>query len=155
MVNVGTTAPQFTLKDTDRVPRSLGEFAGKKLLLAFYPGAFTGVCDKEMCTLRDSMAEFNSLEAEVIGISVDSPYANKAFKEKYQIAFPLLSDFDRSVIRMYGVELQDFGGLAGYSVAQRSVFILDREGKVTWKWVAERPGIEPNYPEVREALAKA
>ncbi len=154
MVTVGTSAPQFTLLDTERAKRALAEFAGKKVLLAFYPGAFTGVCDKEMCSLRDAMAEFNSLDAQVVGISVDSPFANKAFKEKYQLAFPLLSDFDRSVIRSYGVELQNFAGIDGYNVAQRSVFILDRNGKVAWKWVAEKPGIEPDYAAVRDALAK-
>jgi glutaredoxin-dependent peroxiredoxin len=78
-IKVGDKAPAFTLADTEKKPRSLSEFSGKKTVLAFYPGAFTGVCTKEMCTLRDSISSFNTMNAQVVGISVDSPFANKAF----------------------------------------------------------------------------
>ena len=98
-LTVGQTAPDFTLIDTERKPRSLKEFAGKKVVLAFYPGAFTGACTKEMCALRDAMAAFNSLEAQVVGISVDSPFANKGFADANKVTFPLLSDFTREVRR--------------------------------------------------------
>lgn len=152
-VQVGSQAPSFTLVDTDKKPRSLHEFRGKKLVIAFFPGAFTGVCTKEMCALRDSMSKLNELDAQVIGISVDSPFANKGFAERNNLQFPLLSDYTRTAVRTYGVELPNFSGLEGYTVAQRSVFVLDKDGIVRYVWVAENPGIEPNYDELTKAVS--
>ena len=80
-LSVGSTAPPFTLVDTARTSRSLGEFSGKKVVLVFFPGAFTGVCEKELCAFRDSLAQFNTVDAQVVGVSVDSPFANKAFAD--------------------------------------------------------------------------
>lgn len=152
-VQVGSQAPSFTLVDTDKKPRSLHEFRGKKLVIAFFPGAFTGVCTKEMCALRDSMSKLNELDAQVIGISVDSPFANKGFAERNNLQFPLLSDYTRTAVRTYGVELPNFSGLEGYMVAQRSVFVLDKDGIVRYVWVAENPGIEPDYDELTKAVS--
>jgi len=151
-INVGEKAPDFTLPDTDRKSRRLSEFRGKKLVLAFFPGAFTSVCTKEMCTFRDTMARLSELKAQVVGVSVNDPWSNKGFAERNLLAFPLLSDINREVIRLYGIELTDFAGLKGYSVAKRSVFILDKEGVVRYRWVSEDPGIEPNYKEIQETL---
>jgi len=151
-INVGEKAPDFTLPDTDRKSRRLSEFRGKKLVLAFFPGAFTSVCTKEMCTFRDTMARLSELKAQVVGVSVNDPWSNKGFAERNLLAFPLLSDINRDVIRLYGIELTDFAGLKGYSVAKRSVFILDKEGVVRYRWVSEDPGIEPNYKEIQETL---
>lgn len=151
-VVVGKKAPDFTLPDTDRKPRKLSEFKGKKLVLAFFPGAFTSVCTKEMCVFRDSMARLNNLNAQVLGVSVNDPFSNKGFAERNMLTFPLLSDYNREVIRLYGIELKDFAGLKGYSVAKRSVFVLDKDGIVRYKWVSEDPGIEPNYKEIEDAL---
>ncbi|MRR39037.1 redoxin domain-containing protein, partial [bacterium] len=100
-LTVGSKAPAFTLVDTERKPRSLDEFLGKKTVLVFYPGAFTGVCTKEMCSFRDSLAAFNSMNAQVVGISVDSPFANKAFADVNKITYPLLSDYTKSVSASY------------------------------------------------------
>ncbi len=154
MVEIGAHAPQFSLYDTDKKIRSLNEFAGKKTVLAFFPGAFTGVCTKEMCTFRDSLTELNSLNADVVAISVDSFFANKAFKDQNGLTFPVLSDIKHETIKVYGVELSNFAGVEGYNTSQRAVFIIDTNGKVSYKWVAENPGIEPNYAEVKEALKK-
>ena len=151
-INVGEKAPDFTLPDTDRRSRRLSEFRGKKLVLAFFPGAFTSVCTKEMCTFRDTMARLSELKAQVVGVSVNDPWSNKGFAERNLLAFPLLSDINREVIRLYDIELTDFAGLRGYSVAKRSVFILDKEGVVRYRWVSEDPGIEPNYKEIQETL---
>jgi peroxiredoxin len=153
-VAVGKEAPDFMLPDTDRKSRKLREFRGKKLVLAFFPGAFTSVCTKEMCTFRDSITRLNELKAQVVGISVNDPFSNKGFAEKNLLTFPLLSDYNREVIRLYGIELKDFAGLKGYSVAKRSVFILDKNGVVRYRWVSEDPGIEPNYEEVKKVLEK-
>jgi len=153
-INVGDKAPDFTLSDTDRKPRKLSEFLGKKLVLAFFPGAFTSVCTREMCTFRDSMARLNELKSHVVGISVNDPFSNKGLAEKNMLTFPILSDYNREVVRLYGIELKDFAGLKGYSVAKRSVFILDKNGIVRYRWISEDPGIEPNYKEIENALSQ-
>ena len=152
-LKVGNKAPEFTLYDTEKKLRSLKEFSGKKTVLAFYPGAFTGVCTKEMCTLRDSISKFNELNAQVVGISVDGPVANKAFASQNNLQFPLLSDFNRVAVKAYGIVLENFGGLAGYSVAKRSVFVLDKNGIIRYAWVSDNPGVEPNYDEVANAVS--
>lgn len=154
MIEIGTPAPDFALVDTNRETKSLKDFKGRATVLAFYPGAFTGVCDTEWCTLRDSMAELNDLNANVVGISVDSPFTGGGFASRHNLQFPLLSDYQRETINRYGVLLQDFAGLPGYNVAQRSIFILDADGIVRYKWIAEKPGIEPDYDTLKKELAK-
>ena len=153
-VEVGQQAPEFTLYDADRKERSLNEFKGKNVVLAFYPGAFTGVCTTEMCTLRDQMDQFNSLNAQVLGISVDGAMVQKAFSDQNNLNFPLLSDFQRKVVNLYDVELPNFAGMEGYVAAQRAVFVLDKGGVVRFKWVAPSPGVEPDYDEVKDAVGK-
>ena len=149
---VGQTAPDFSLVDTDLKHRSLADFKGKKLILAFYPAAFTGVCTQEMCTFRDNLSQLGNLGAAVLGISVDTPFANKAFAERNQINFPLLSDYGREVIASYDIRFPDLAGLKGYTVAKRAVFVLDREGVIRYAWVSEDPKKEPNYGEVNRAV---
>ncbi len=151
-VEVGQTAPEFTLYDTDRSRRSLSDFRGKNVVLAFYPGAFTGVCTTEMCALRDRMDQFNSLNAQVLGVSVDPPFAQQAWAESNNLNFPLLSDFDRRVVNQYGVALENLAGLEGYVAANRAVFVVDKDGVVRYKWVAPSPVNEPDYAEIQGAL---
>ena len=153
-VDVGQRAPDFTLYDADRKQRKLSEFHGKNVVLAFYPGAFTGVCTKEMCALRDSLTQFNSMNAQVVGISVDPFGALKAFSDQNKLGFPVLSDFNRQVVRQYDVAFQNLGGVEGYVAANRAVFVLDKNGVVRYKWVAPQPANEPNYEEVKQAVAK-
>ena len=153
-VKVGDIAPDFTLVDTERKPRKLSEFRGKNVVLAFYPGAFTSVCKKEMCTFRDSIARLEGLSAQVVGVSINDPWSNTGFKEANMLSFPLLSDYNREVIKLYGIVLENFAGLKGYTVAKRSVFVLDKDGEVRYRWVSEDPGVEPNYDEIEEALKK-
>ena len=153
-IDVGDKAPDFTLIDTDLKPRSLSEFIGNKIVLAFFVGAFTSVCTKEMCTFRDSMARLTDLKAQVIGIAVTDPFSNKAFAEKNFLPFPILSDHKREVIRTYGIELPDFAGLKGYSTAKRSIFILDKAGIVRYVWISDDPRVEPNYGEIEAFLEK-
>ena len=149
---VGDKAPDFSLVDTEKKPRSLKEFEGKKTVLVFYPGAFTGVCTKEMCAIQDSLARLNELSAQVVGISVDSPFANKGFAAQNKLTFPLLSDYNRETIRKYGIVHDGFGGLQGYLASKRSVFVLDQSGTVKWAWVSDDPGVEPDYEEVKKAV---
>jgi len=151
-VEVGKKAPSFKLYDAERKERSLSEFAGKNVILAFYPGAFTGVCTKEMCNFRDSLSKLNNVGAQVLGISVDSPFSNKAFSETNGLHFPLLSDFDWKVSETYAGVYQNFAGLTGYTAAKRSVFVLDKQGVVKYRWISDNPGVEPNYDEVFKAV---
>ena len=151
-VDVGQPAPEFSLYDTDRGRRSLGEFKGKNVVLAFFPGAFTGTCTTEMCALRDRADQFNSLNAQVLGISVDPPFSQKVWAENNELNFPVLSDFNREVVNLYDIALQDLAGLEGYVAAKRAVFVLDKGGVVRYKWVAPAPGNEPLYDEIEEAL---
>jgi len=152
MINIGEKAPDFALHDTDKKLRKLSEFLGKKTVLAFFPGAFTSVCTKEMCVFRDSMARLNEVKAQVVGISVNDPYSNRGFVEQNMLNFPLLSDYTRDVVKLYDIELKDFAGLKGYTAAKRSVFILDKNGIVRYKWVSEDPGVEPDYKGIEKAL---
>jgi peroxiredoxin len=151
-ITVGTKAPAFSLFDTERKPRTLQEFQGKKVVLAFYPGAFTGACTKEVCALQDAMTAFNSLHAQVIGISVDSPFANKAFADANKLTFPLLSDYSREVSKAYAGLYDGFAGVTGYTASKRSVFVLDEQGVVKYVWVTDAPATEPPYEEVKAAL---
>ena len=154
MVEIGAKVPEFTLFDYELKKRSLKEFRGKKLVLAFFPGAYTGVCDREMCTLRDALAKLGKLDAQVIAVSVNDPFALKGFHEDNALNFPLLSDYTRETVKAYGVESPDFAGLKGYTVAKRSVFILDADGVLKWKWVSNDPGVEPDYAEIERQLKK-
>ena len=138
----------FELVDQNRVIRSLKEFVGQKIVLAFFPGAFTSVCTNEMCAFRDSMKSMMGLGAQVVAISVNDPFTNKAFADVNQLPFVILSDYTRETIREYGVFHEDFAGLKGYTVAKRSVFILDQKGRLQYKWISEDPGKEPNYQEI-------
>ena len=151
-VDIGKKAPDFRLHDTDRKERSLSEFNGKKVVLAFYPGAFTGVCTKEMCSFRDSLSKFNNVNAQVIGISVDPPFSNKAFADQNKLNFPVLSDYNRQAVKAYDAYHENFIGLDRYTAAKRAVFVIDRDGVVRYKWVSDNPSVEPNYDEVLKAV---
>lgn len=140
--------PDFQLSDQNLVVRSLKDFKGQKTVLAFFPGAFTDICTKEMCAFRDSMKSMINLGAQVVGISVNDPFTNKAFADANKLPFVILSDYTRETIRKYGVFHENFAGLKGYTVAKRSVFILDQHGKLQYKWISEDPAKEPNYKEI-------
>jgi peroxiredoxin len=153
-VEEGKKPPEFQLPDQERKQRALKDFLGKKTVLAFFPGAFTSVCTKEMCTFRDSMQALNSLNAQVIGISVNDPFTNKAFAEANKLEFPILSDYSRETVRKFNVFHDNFAGLTGYTVAKRSVFVLDELGVLRYKWVSDDPGKQPDYDAIKKVLAE-
>ncbi|MCX8150545.1 MAG: peroxiredoxin [Candidatus Bathyarchaeota archaeon] len=153
-LKIGDKAPDFSLPDVELKIRSLKEFRGQKVVLAFFVGAFTSVCTKEMCVFRDSMARLINLKAQVIGISVNDPFSNKEFAEKNRLTFPILSDYNRETIKAYNIQLRDFAGLKGYTAAKRSIFVLDKQGIIRYIWVAEDPKVEPNYKEIEEIIEK-
>ena len=150
-VETGAKAPDFTLPDQDRQPVTLSERLVKgPVVLAFFPAAFSGVCTTEMCTFRDSMAELRNVSAQVLGISVDSFFALKAWADAQHLNFPLLSDFNREVIRKYGVVNPDMIGLK--DIAKRAVFVIDRKGIVRHSEVLDDARNEPDYGKVKKAL---
>lgn len=149
----GDAAPNFTLRSTDGDTVSLADQRGSAVVLAFFPASFTGVCQTEMCTFRDSLAKFNDLNAKVFGVSVDPPFSQAEFHKQNKLNFPLLSDFNGNTVNAYGVTLENLAGIEGYNVAQRSVFVIDASGNVAWSWVSDSPLNEPNYDDVQSALA--
>jgi peroxiredoxin len=153
MLEINAQAPDFSLLDAARKPVTLSGLRGKTVVLAFFPAAFTGVCQKELCSFRDSLAAFNQVNATVLGICVDAPFSNAAFAEKNGLNFPVLSDYQRAAVRAYGVAHDDFAGMPGYTAARRSVFVVDGEGVIRYAWGAPNPGVEPDYDAVMKAVA--
>lgn len=154
-VNVGDKAPEFELVDTDLKMRKLSEFKGKKVVLSFFVAASSPVCTTEMCTFRDRWDEIQNLGAQVIGISNDGPFANKAFAEKFNLNYPVLGDYKSKTIRDYDILMPDLLHVKGYDAAKRSIFIVDENGTVAYKWVSDNPLVEPNYQEIIDFLKKA
>lgn len=154
-LEAGNPAPDFTLFHAKGETITLSELRGQKVVLAFFPAAFTGICQKEMCTFQDQLAQFNDMNATVLGIAVDGLFSLLAFKNQNDIAFPLLSDFDRSTVRAYGVALDNFAGMEGYTASHRAVFVVDAKGQIAWAWQGANPGVEPDYAAVAAAVAAA
>lgn len=158
MVEVDQQAPDFTAPQATRDDVgnfSLSEALGDgPVVLAFFPAAFTGGCTDEMCSLRDSLGEFEDVGAAVYGVSVDGPFTLQEFAGDNDLNFPLLSDFDRTVIEKYDVVLDSLVDVYG-PVAKRSVFVLDEDGVVRYRWVSDDPGVLPDVDEIKEAVEDA
>jgi peroxiredoxin len=151
-VDVGAKAPDFTLHNQDRENVTLSEELKKgPVVLAFFPAAFSGTCQKEMCTFRDSATDLNKVDAQVLGVSTDTFFALKAWGDQQKLNFPLLSDYNKDVIRQYGVVNPDMIGLK--DIAKRSVFVIDRRGIVRHREVLDDARNEPNYDDVKKTLA--
>lgn len=151
-LNVGDVAPDFELADTGLKLRKLEEFKGGKIVISFIVAASSPVCEAELCTFRDSWKEINDLGVQIVAISNDGPFANKAFAEKNNFNFPLLADYTSKTIRDYGVLMPDLLHIKDYNAAKRSVFIINEDGKIGYKWVSEDPLKEPNYEEIKNFL---
>ncbi|WP_293298979.1 peroxiredoxin [Pedobacter sp. UBA4863] len=151
-LQVGDKAPDFKLNSSELKEVSLSDFAGKKVVLHFFPLAFTGVCTTQLCTMRDNFGYYEGLNAQVLGVSVDSPFALAKFKEEQAYQFPLLSDFNKETAAAYGALYQDFVlGLKG--VAKRSAFVIDEEGKVVYAEVLEDAGNLPDFAAINKVVA--
>jgi glutaredoxin-dependent peroxiredoxin len=154
---IGAKAPEFSLRSTSNDLISLGDFKGKKnVVLLFFPAVGTGVCEKELCSTRDSMKDYENLDAQVLAISVDGPFAQKLWVDKYQFNFPLLSDFNKEVSQLYGAfyDLWLPGKWDLKGVSKRAAFVIDKEGTIQYAEVLENAGEEPNYIAVQETLKK-
>ena len=146
-------APDFALYDTEKNLVKLSDLRGKNVVVLFFPLAFTGVCTEELCSTRDSIGDYEQLDAQVLAISVDSPFALGKFKEEQNLNFPLLSDFNKEASRAYGSLYDEFVlGMKG--VAKRSAFVIDKEGKIKYAEVLDDAGQLPDFNAVKETLAK-
>ncbi|MFX1262729.1 MAG: redoxin domain-containing protein [Promethearchaeota archaeon] len=151
MVDVGDAAPDFTLPEAPGKSVTLSdELKEGPVVLLFYPADFTSVCTEEMCFFRDTLADYNDLGANVLGISVDGIFSHAAFKEKNAIQFQLLSDWEKKVIHAYDVVHPDLAGMK--EVAKRAVFVIGVDGKVSYKWVGASLGDLPPFDEVKAAV---
>ena len=152
-IAVGAKAPDFTLPNEDREPVTLsGQLKNGPVVLAFFPAAFSSVCTTEMCTFRDSAAELNKVGATVLGVSVDTFFAQKAWADAEKLNFPHLSDFNKEVTAKYDVLNPDMIGLKG--IAKRAVFVIDKDGIVRHREVLDDARNEPDYEKVYEVVAK-
>lgn len=153
-LQVGDLAPDFKLLNQNVELVSLSDFKGKKVVVLFFPLANTGVCTKEMCSISNEYAKYESLDAVVLGISVDSAFSLKAWADKNNINITLLSDFNKEVAPAYGAFYDVFvpGKLDYKGVAKRSAFVVDKDGKIVYAEVLENAGEEPNYELILEAL---
>ncbi len=150
-IRKGDRAPGFALPAKPGEKIDVGEHIGQdRVVLLFFPLAFSPVCTDEMCHFRDEWSEWESLDAKVFGISVDSPFVVDRFRTQEQIPFPILSDFNKDVCRQYGAIHEDLKGLKG--VAKRAAFVIGEDGNVVYDWVTEDPTVQVPFEEVKSAL---
>ena len=147
----GDKAIEFKLPQKPKDEVDLGQYLGKeKVVLLFFPLAFSGVCTAEMCEMRDSWKQYEGLGAKVFGISVDSPFVTDKFRQSENIPFPILSDFNKDVSRKYGVLHDDLMGLKG--VSKRSAFVIGKDGTIKYAWVTDDPKVQVQFEEIKAAL---
>lgn len=148
----GDKAPDFKLYNSDKQEISLSDYAGKNVVVLFFPLAFTGVCTAELCEIRDNITSYSKLNAEILAISVDSLFTLEKFKAEQKLPFHLLSDFNKEVSAAYGSLYENFVlGMKG--VSKRSAFVVDAVGTIQYAEVLESAGDIPNFTAVKEALA--
>ena len=152
-IQIGQPAPNFTLLNSDKQKMTLSDFAGKNVLLLFFPQAFTGTCTKELCNTRDSIALYNQANAQVLGISVDSIFTLAKYKEDQHLNFPLLSDFNKTVSTTYGTLYDNFVfDMRG--VSKRSAFVVDKQGIIRYAEVLETATDLPDFEAIHKTLEK-
>lgn len=153
-LDVGEKAPEFALPlKPGEAPLRLSDYLGEKpVVLLFFPLAFSGVCTEEMRLVAEDYDRWRDLDAEVIGISVDSPFVNQKFAEECGAPFPILSDFNREAVDDYDVKNPDFFGLEG--VANRSAFVVDRSGTVVYSWMSDDAAVLPDFDQIRRVVAE-
>jgi len=152
-LNIGDKAPDFKLRNTEKGEVSLADYKGQNVVLLFFPLAFTGVCTTELCTMRDNIADYQGLNAQILAVSVDSLFTLEKFKAEQNLNFPLLSDFNKEVSQAYDTFYDSFV-LDMKGVSKRSAFVIDKEGVVQYAEVLESAGDLPNFEAVKAALAK-
>jgi peroxiredoxin len=155
MVEVGQKAPDFTMLSDESKPVTLSKELGQgPVILSFYVFDFTPTCEGQLCALRDSLGDLQAMGAKVFGVSTDSHHSHRIFKEQNRINYPLLSDWNRTVSKAFGVQYDRFGTFGLQGIAKRSVFVLDRSGVVRYKWVTEDPKVPPDHAKVLAEVKK-
>ena len=150
-LKAGDNAPDFKLFSSELKEVSLADFKGKKLVLQFFPMAFTGVCTAQLCAMRDSFGFYEGMDASVLGISVDSPFTLAKFKEEQFYQFPLLSDFNKEVSQAFDAFYEEFVyNLKG--VSKRAAFVIDEEGKIIYAEVLESAGDLPDFDAIKKII---
>ena len=151
-LQIGDKAPDFKLFSSELKEVSLNDFTGKKLVIHFFPMAFTGTCTTQLCTMRDSFGYYEGMNAAVVGISVDSPFTLAKFKEDQSYQFPMLSDFNKEASQAYGAFYDEFVfNLKG--VSKRAAFVINEQGVITYAEVLESAGDLPNFDAIRKAVS--
>lgn len=150
-IQVGQPAPDFSLFNTEKQEVSLSSLRGKNVLIHFFPLAFTSVCTAQLCNARDNMEVYTKLNAVVLGISVDSLFSLGEFRRQQNLSFDLLSDFNKEVIRLFGIEIDEFA-FRMKGVSKRAAFVIDKDGIVRYAEVCPTPGDQPDYQAIRKAL---
>ena len=153
-IEIGQTAPDFSLYNTEKNKVSLENLKGKNLVLLFFPLAFTGVCTAELCSVRDNIASYNDTNAEVFGISVDSLFTLDKFKVEQNLNFPLLSDFNKEVSKSYGVLYDVFPAFEMQGVSKRAAFVIDGNGTIQYAETCTTPGDLPDFTAIQTVLSK-
>ncbi|HEY0898962.1 MAG TPA: peroxiredoxin [Sphingobacteriaceae bacterium] len=150
-LSIGQQAPEFTLYNSENVPVSLSDYKGRKLIIHFFPLAFTGTCTVQLCTLRDSFGEYEAQDAAILAISVDSPFVLARYKAEQNLPFPLLSDFNKEVSQAFGAYYDEFIlGLKG--VSKRAAFVLDENQQIIYAEVLESAGDLPNFDAIQQLI---
>ncbi|TKC08576.1 redoxin domain-containing protein [Pedobacter frigoris] len=150
-LQIGDQAPDFTLFSSELKEVSLSDYKGRKLVVHFFPMAFTGVCTAQLCTMRDSFGYYEGMNADVVGISVDSPFTLAKFKEDQAYQFPLFSDFNKETSKAYGAFYEDFVfNLKG--VSKRAAFVIDEEGKIIHAEILEDAGNMPDFDAIKKSI---
>ncbi len=151
-LTIGQTAPEFTLYDTDKNKVSLSGYRGKNVLLLFFPQAFTSTCTKELCAVRDDIGRYSNINAEVIGISIDSVFTLKRYKDDQHYNFPLLSDFNKEASALYDALYTNWI-LDMKGVSKRAAFIVDKNGMLAYAEVLENAGDMPDFAAINEKIS--
>ncbi len=150
-LHTGETAPAFKLKSSNKSDISLSDYEGKNVVVLFFPLAFTSTCTAELCSIRDTKADYDKLNAEILAISVDSLFTLAKYKEEQGYNFPLLSDWNKEVSTAYGALYERFAhNMRG--VSKRAAFVIDKEGKIRYAEVLENAGELPNFAAINETL---
>lgn len=149
---IGQAAPNFSLFDSEKNKVTLSELKGKNVVLLFFPLAFTGVCTKELCSVRDNIAAYNDTNAQVLGISVDSLFVLDKFKQEQNLNFPLLSDFNKDAAKAFDVLYEVFPAFEMQGVSKRAAFVVDKEGVIKYAEICATPGDLPDFAAIQSTL---
>lgn len=152
-MQTGQQAPNFSLFDSDKNKVSLSDQKGSNVVVLFFPLAFTGVCTAELCSVRDTISNYNNANAKVFGISIDSLFTLNKFKAEQHLNFPLLSDFNREAAKAYSVLYETFPAFEMQGVSKRAAFVIDKEGVIQYAEICPTPGDLPDFTAIQKILA--